>query len=62
MILISLQLEKIGMGSKFIIRMLHLIFYMFPLKQKKTEIAYKSKYNLVRDNQVILLLISNGKN
>ena len=42
--------------------MLHLIFYMSPLKQKKLEIAYKSKYNLVRDNQVILLMISNGKN
>ena len=42
--------------------MLHLIFNVFPLKQKKIEIAYKSKYNLVRDNQVILLMISNGKN
>ena len=29
---------------------------------KKIEIAYKSKYNLVRDNQVILLMISNGEN
>ena len=25
------------------------------------EIAYKSKYNLIRDNQIILLMISNGK-
>ena len=33
-----------------------------PFKTKKLEIAYKSKYNLVRDNQVILLMISNGKN
>ena len=33
-----------------------------PFKTKKIEIAYKSKYNLVRDNQVILLMISNGKN
>ena len=35
---------------------------MFPLKQKKIEIAYKSKYNLVKDNQIILLMISNGEN
>ena len=33
-----------------------------PFKTRKTEIAYKSKYNLVRDNQVILLMISNGEN
>ena len=29
---------------------------------KKIEIAYKSKYNLIRDNQIILLIIINGKN
>ena len=29
---------------------------------KKIEIAYNSKYNLIRDNQIILLMISNGKN
>ena len=33
-----------------------------PHNTKKIEIAYKSKYNLVRDNQVILLMISNGEN
>ena len=33
-----------------------------PFKTKKIEVAYKSKYNLVRDNQVILLMISNGEN
>ena len=33
-----------------------------PFKTKKVEIAYKSKYNVVRDNQVILLMISNGEN
>ena len=33
-----------------------------PFNTKKIEIAYKSKYNLVRDNQVILLMISNSKN
>ena len=28
----------------------------------KIEIAYKSKYNLIRDDQIILLVISNGEN
>ena len=34
---------------------------MFLITLKKVEIAYKSKYNLIRDNQIILLMISNGK-
>ena len=33
-----------------------------PYNTKKIEIAYKSKYNLIRDNQIILLMISNGEN
>ena len=33
-----------------------------PFNTKKIGIAYKSKYNLIRDNQIILLMISNGKN
>ena len=33
-----------------------------PFNTKKIEIAYKSKYNLIRDNQILLLMISNGKN
>ena len=33
-----------------------------PFNTKRIEIAYKSKYNLVRDNQIILLMISNGEN
>ena len=33
-----------------------------PFNTKKIEIAHKSKYNLIRDNQIILLMISNGKN
>ena len=33
-----------------------------PYNTKKIEIAYKSKYNFIRDNQIILLMISNGKN
>ena len=35
---------------------------MFLITLKKIEIAYKSKYNLIRDNQIILLMISNGEN
>ena len=33
-----------------------------PFNTKKIEIAYKSKYNLIRDNQIVLLMISNGEN
>ena len=33
-----------------------------PFNTKKIEISYKSKYNLIRDNQIILLMISNGEN
>ena len=33
-----------------------------PYNTKKIEIAYKSKYNLIRDNQIILFMISNGEN
>ena len=39
-----------------------LIFYIFLLILKKIEIANKSKCNLVRDNQIILVMISNGEN
>ena len=33
-----------------------------PHNTKKIEIAYKSKHNLTREKQVILLMISNGEN
>ena len=33
-----------------------------PFNTKKIEITYKSKYNLIRDNQIILLMMSNGEN
>ena len=33
-----------------------------PYDTKKMEIAYKSKYNLRREKQIILLMISNGEN
>ena len=37
------------------------IFYV-PHNTKKIEIAYKSKHNLTREKQVILLMIRNGEN
>ena len=33
-----------------------------PHNTKKVEIAYKSKHNLTREKQIILLIISNGEN
>ena len=33
-----------------------------PFNTKKIKIAYKSKYNLIRDNQIVLIVISNGEN
>ena len=33
-----------------------------PHNTKKIEIAYKSKHNLTREKQIILLIISNGEN
>ena len=39
---------------------LHLIFCTY-LNNKKIQVAYKSKHNLTREKQVILLMISNGE-
>ena len=57
MILIFLQLKMIGINLKLIA--LNILYV--PFSTKKIEIAYKSKYNLIRDNQIILLMISNGE-
>ena len=38
-----------------------LIILYVPFNTKKIEIAYKSKYNLRREKQIILLMISNGE-
>ena len=37
------------------------VFYV-PHNTKKVHITYKSKHNLIREKQVILLMISNGEN
>ena len=57
--IIFLQPKKIGINLKLIIALN--ILYV-PFNAKKIEIVYKSKYNLIRDNHIILLMISNGKN
>ena len=41
---------------------LRLIFYTYLIILKKIRIIYKSTHNLTRENQVILLMISNGEN
>ena len=41
---------------------LQLIFCTYLIILKKIHIAYKSKHNLTREKQVILLMISNGEN
>ena len=58
MILIFLQLKKFVLSNKNV----DLNILYVPYNTKKIEIAYKSKYNLIRDNQIILLMISNGEN
>ena len=50
--------NKFGLNNKDV----NLNILYVPFNTKKIEIAYKSKYNLIRDNQIILLLISNGEN
>ena len=56
-ILIFLQPKKIGITKNAALNIL-----CVPFNTKKIEIAYKSKYNLIRDNQIVLLMISNGEN
>ena len=38
-----------------------LIFCIYPHKTRRISLAYKSKYNLTRENQVILLMITDGE-
>ena len=50
--------DKFGLNNKNVA--LNILYV--PFNTKKVEIAYKSKYNLIRDKQIILLMISNGEN
>ena len=49
--------KKLELNNKIALNILY-----FPHNTKKIEIAYKSKHNLTREKQVILLMISNGEN
>ena len=50
-------MEKIELNNEVVLNILYV-----PHNTKKIEIAYKSKHNLTREKQIILLMISNGEN
>ena len=49
--------KKFELNNEIVLKILYV-----PHNTEKIEIAYKSKYNLTREKQVILLMISNGEN
>ena len=49
--------KKFELNNKIALNILYV-----PHNTKKIHIAYKSKHNLIRQKQVILLMISNGEN
>ena len=49
--------EKFELNNEVALNILYV-----PHNTKKIEIAYKSKHNLTREKQIILLMISNGEN
>ena len=49
--------KKLELNNEIALNILYL-----PHNAKKIHIAYKSKHNLTREKQVILLMISNGEN
>ena len=51
------RLEKVGSNNKSIT--LNILYV--PYNTKEIRHGYKSKYNLNRENQVILLMITDGK-
>ena len=53
----SKELKKFKLKNEVALNILHV-----PHNTKKIEIAYKSKHNLTREKQVILLMISDGEN
>ena len=50
-------MEKIELNNEIALNILYI-----PHNTKTIEIANKSKHNLTREKQVILLMISNGEN
>ena len=53
----SKDLKKFELNNEIALNILYV-----PYNTKKLEIVYKSKHNLTREKQVILLMISNGEN
>ena len=53
----SKNLKKFGLNNEIALNILYV-----PHNTKKIHVAYKSKHNLTREKQVILLMISNGEN
>ena len=53
----SKDLKKFELNNEVALNILYV-----PHNTKKIEIAYKSKHNLTREKQIILLMISNGEN
>ena len=49
--------EKFELNNEIALNILYV-----PHNTKKIQVAYKSKHNLIREKQVILLMISNGEN
>ena len=49
--------KKFELNNEIALNILHV-----PHNTKKIKVAYESKYNLTREKQVILLMISNGEN
>ena len=49
--------KKFDLNNEVVLNILYV-----PHNTKKIEIAYKSKQNLTREKQIILLMISNGEN
>ena len=52
--------KKFKLNNEVALNILNILYV--PHGTKKIEIAYKSKHNLTREKQVILLMISNGEN
>ena len=50
-------MKKFELNNEVVLNILYV-----PHNTKKIEIAYKSKHNLTREKQIILLMISNGEN
>ena len=55
------HIKKTGMSLKKILKIIALNILYVPHNTEEIRHAYKSKHNLKRENQVILLMISDGE-